>query len=409
VYPLAPRSVRASLGNAELSRSVEFGEITIANTDAVKLHSRTVVRHEGGLTVSFRIDGLAEPELHFNVSTGFEGLVSKGYDAALLALLIPSMLEGKRIEVQGPVTEELIWSINEQVVPLLRMAHPHLLFTRVSASQTLEEQGGDAVLTGLSGGVDSLTVALSHRTRATPASVRVSHFVFNDTNPRPSPELVNLQRSRARSLAARLGAPLIETASNLARFHDLRFQATHSIQNATVPLLLSAGVRTWMYASGFPLSEVRAAPTRDLASIDPLLLPMLSTPQLRLLSVGGSMTRVEKTRGIAEWPVAQQMLLVCTRAVPNCGRCKKCLRTLLTLELLGVVEEFSGCFDLNAYGAERAGFVAEVLASDDFMLQELRNLALEEGMFPSWSARSSARLRRLVRKSRAFVRRRGVG
>ena len=243
-------------------------------------------------------------------------------------------------------------------------------------------------------------VAKTHLDKSlVPESLRVSHFVFNDISPEPSRELLALRQARSRELASHLGVPLIQVASNLSDFHNLTFQATHTIQNATVPLLLRRGTGRWLYASGFPLTEVRTEPTHDLASIDPLLLPMLSTSALSLISIGGSKTRVEKTRAIADWPVAHDFLTVCVRSVPNCGRCSKCLRTLLTLELLGDLDRFANSFDLAAYQERRDDYIAEVLVSDEFMLQEIVDLARAQSFTFSRAERLRGFSHRVVRRS----------
>lgn len=366
----------------------------------VRIHSRTARTTEAGTTVAFAVDGLSLPEVRFEVPSGFEGFISDGYDAAVVALLIPAMLAGARIDVEGAIDAELLWSLNEQAGPLLQLTNPTLRQLRVTAARSLNEPAGTAVLTGLSGGVDSMHIAMTHLHNSLASGpLRVSHFVYNDIGRAASRELVTLRQSRSRKLAARLGVPLIEVASNQKEFHSLEFQASHTIHNATVPLLLRAGTRSWLYASGYPLAEVRAAPTHDLASIDPLLLPMLSTSELRLISIGGTMPRVEKTRAIAGWPVAHDFLTVCVRSVPNCGQCDKCLRTLLTLELLGDIGAFAESFDLAAYREARDAFIAKAMASDQFFHREIRDLARERGLQVSRSKRFLAFGRRMLRRS----------
>jgi hypothetical protein len=50
---------------------------------------------------------------------------------------------------------------------------------------------------------------------------------------------------------------------------------------------------------------------------------------------------VLKTAAIGAWPPTFGMLRVCVcydSAVINCGRCEKCLRTMMTLDLLGLLD-----------------------------------------------------------------------
>ena len=46
-----------------------------------------------------------------------------------------------------------------------------------------------------------------------------------------------------------------------------------------------------------------------------------------------------KVRKIASYPLALQNLRVCTDIIPeyNCGKCEKCLRTMIALEIVGAL------------------------------------------------------------------------
>ena len=49
----------------------------------------------------------------------------------------------------------------------------------------------------------------------------------------------------------------------------------------------------------------------------------------------------------------------------NCSVCPKCARTLLTLDILGKLDDFSGVFDIPKYRREvRRRLIAETIASE---------------------------------------------
>lgn len=55
-----------------------------------------------------------------------------------------------------------------------------------------------------------------------------------------------------------------------------------------------------------------------------------------------ALTRLDKTRLVAEWPAALQVLRVCNRvpeATSNCGKCEKCVRTMLALKALDMLPQ----------------------------------------------------------------------
>jgi hypothetical protein len=73
---------------------------------------------------------------------------------------------------------------------------------------------------------------------------------------------------------------------------------------------------------------------------DPRVDPLLSTDALEVVHDGAEVTRVHKTTVIGRWPPTFGRLRVCVSAdpaVPNCCRCEKCVRTMTTLELFGLL------------------------------------------------------------------------
>jgi hypothetical protein len=71
----------------------------------------------------------------------------------------------------------------------------------------------------------------------------------------------------------------------------------------------------------------------------PLLDPNYSSSDLRVRHADVTLSRLDKTRLIADWEVALQNIRVCGPNWPgnNCGRCEKCIRTMLALLAAGVL------------------------------------------------------------------------
>ena len=72
----------------------------------------------------------------------------------------------------------------------------------------------------------------------------------------------------------------------------------------------------------------------------PLLDPEYGSFDLRIRHRDLSLSRLEKIEIVAGWNVAFQNFRVCLANVPdklNCGRCEKCVRTMLELESLGLL------------------------------------------------------------------------
>ena len=81
----------------------------------------------------------------------------------------------------------------------------------------------------------------------------------------------------------------------------------------------------------------------DIGLAGAMTFPLLSTPALTVESTSSGMSRIERTLALVGGPYARY-LDVCIDADPdrttNCSRCWKCMRTMLTLEIAGSLDEF---------------------------------------------------------------------
>jgi hypothetical protein len=86
----------------------------------------------------------------------------------------------------------------------------------------------------------------------------------------------------------------------------------------------------------------------------PLLDPCFSSSELKILHDGINLTRLEKTKLISDWDSGLRNIKVCGPNWPgnNCGRCEKCIRTMLELLASGVLAK-SGAFPAIDISAEQ--------------------------------------------------------
>lgn len=74
----------------------------------------------------------------------------------------------------------------------------------------------------------------------------------------------------------------------------------------------------------------------------PLLDPNFSSSDMPVRHTGAHLSRLDKLRIIAGWDPALQNMRVCLANVPdelNCGKCEKCVRTMLGLEAIGALSK----------------------------------------------------------------------
>ncbi len=376
-----------------------------SGADLIRIHPPEFRERGEWVRVAFPVEGLAHPELWFDVSAEQRHLLSNTCDPALTSLLATAMAAGKTLRVDGPVSARLLWHLRNTVPPVVTRMRPFLRAIPIEASDPRHqwEERGTGVLTGFSCGVDSLSAIQDHLLDETvPPSDRITHLIFASLGNHgygPDTERRIAQRwERIREGAERLGLPVFRVYSNLPKFypdqHDspLSWLSTMTPRASAAPLLLQNGIRRFLFASSHRWADIRVLESRDMSKADPILLPALSTERTELCSVGTEYTRVEKTGRIAEWKLAQEFLDVCImEGERNCSSCEKCLRTLLTLDLHGSLEAFKDRFDLAEYARHRDEFIARVLTERTMSLHlEIRDFMVCKGFRPPPKARALA-------------------
>ncbi len=312
----------------------------------------------GDVRVTYSVEVVGFPGLRtlwFSAPVEWASLMNARADAALVALLMPAMAIGAEIVVDGPVTDELAWSLAGETQAVLRGVRPEIARVSIEAPDAFPPSGGaTAVATGYSAGIDSYaTLARHHFAPDVPESLRITHLLYNNVGSHGhGVEGRALYRNRlelVRTSASSIGLPLIDIDSNVDDFHlvgRVGFQQSHTMRNAAVVHLLSAGIRHYLYASSVPYDRVAVNARVDVGYADPILLPLVSTRSVTLRSSGSDMDRAAKAALIAELPPTYERLDVCTESTDgtNCSECPKCQRTMLTLELIGVFDRYRTVF-----------------------------------------------------------------
>lgn len=354
-----------------------------------------------GLQLEYRVDvrrNDVDNQLWYRVPIAYEAMVSDRADAAVVALLIPAMVDGGTMTIAGSMSERLFYNLSRSYVHVLKRMISGLSVTTLLADALQDaDPTGTGVATGFSGGIDSFSLLSTHLGKRVPTGFRVSHLLFNNVGSHGRGDAGNAlfaQRyQRLLPAAEELGLPFIPVDSNVDEFYDeLTFQQTHTPRNASVALLLQNGLRRMIYASTFPYDEINISDTYDIAYADPLSLPLLATEMLDILSGDAHLTRVEKTLRTAELSLAHRYLDVCViSGSKNCSRCWKCLRTMLTLEIAGCLEMFRDVFDIPAFMDRRSDYIVEIAGSSDPLQREVATFAAERGIrLPKFRGRAQA-------------------
>jgi len=299
-------------------------------------------------------------------------LTSEVADAFVAAILPMAMRSGKDIRCQAPVTGELLYKLNEVLIPALCSCDSRLHPTKVLAKCVENPHPNGprktAVATGMSCGVDSFHSAISAsedaRGELTLTHLYCGNYLYGNES---------IIYNRAECAAKSMGLPLVITKTNLIKDIPMhtRHLYIHFYRTIFGILCLRKLFHAYYYSSNgegsFGQVDLRNNSTRSTSSIELLLLYAFSTADFSLLPSGGSTHRIIKTKLIADSPAAQKYLNVCLHAnlEKNCCQCEKCYRTLLMLEMHDCLRRFSSAFDLELYKNNRQRALTHLVKHKD--------------------------------------------
>ncbi|MDX6634969.1 MAG: hypothetical protein QOF06_1172 [Solirubrobacterales bacterium] len=311
-----------------------------------------VAAKKGELAFSARVED-REQRLWFRTETA----VRPPADPVLPAILMPAMTRGGRLEVDAPLSARLLrnqpdfqalqrfWSSQWPFgLPPLREVE---VAARARVAEGPERPG--RVATFFSGGVDSWATVLGNPD--------VTDLIFArgiDLVPGwPQHEaLADEVEARLCEAAAELNLPLHVLDTNLRTLSDplLRWETFAASALAAIALFFQPLFERVLIATDIDFQ--RQVPLGAAQLVDHLW----STEGLDVVDWGSRFGRTERLRQIVDHPVVQRTLRVCwlnPNGAYNCGRCGKCLLTMIALEAIGAREEvrtFPSELDLRLLG-----------------------------------------------------------
>jgi hypothetical protein len=332
----------------------------LSEADALTVGAVELAEHE--VSAELRVDGRSFP-LWFRIANGSFG---RDLDFLVPVTLLPAMRLGARLTLPGPVSPRLAASVPklQEIFGLWNEAYQAVPVEMPTA--VTPREGNDAVGCFFSGGVDSFYSTVHHRDE-------ITHLIFVNVGfDRPDP----LALDNVRRAAEELGLPLVEIETNLRSFSNscgVEMADYGGAALAAIGLLLQPQFKKVLIGSTFSYFALPRWGSH------PLTDPLWSTESLEVFHAGAEATRPMKVARIVDDEVAMRRLRVChprageTGRTLNCGRCSKCLRTLVNLRVVGALgrcQTLPGELDLDA--------VADLPIKDDrdlaFMLENLRAL-----------------------------------
>ena len=322
------------------------------------------------------------------------------YDAFFPIALYLAMYHKTPLRIRGKISKKLCKNVQWYIQKILCDFSGLLAPVEIIVDGYTSSKGkGTLIGTGISCGVDSLATIHDRFVKETDRDYRINAlFIFNcgshgDFDSSDTQVVFKSRVERAAQVAKDLKLPLVTVDTNLHRFRHANDKSTMLFLSMySCVLSLQGGVKRYYIPSGCSYQGIKdygdAAHHNDLATAcDSYLIPLIQTERIELIVDGCQRRRVDKIADMTDWDIARKYLNVCLvqkgADTSNCGRCSKCLRTMLALEILGKLEDFAQVFNLEEYEKDALLYKARCVDRKDteIFYRELVDLAAEKN-FP---------------------------
>lgn len=325
------------------------------------------------VSVEFNLDKRSEV-LWYSFPKEFEKFIAiEQLDGFLVGLLFLGLKTGNDIKIEGSISSRLLYTLNNYVIDALCLIHPEYEKIQIIAESTVSKninEGGVAG-TGMSCGVDSLATYCDHAHLKSP--FRIDYFIFcnvgshGDMGGEKSRNVFLERLGNIEGFAEETNRKLIPVDSNLSEILNMKFQQTYNLRTISCVLLLQKLFRNYYYSSGTRFDHF-SFNKEEIADVDMLIIPNLSTESTSMFVSALKYSRIERTGLIANFPETFKYLDVCTQPANNrgdkinCSKCYKCTRTMLTLDLLGQLDHYSNVFNISHFQKNKYKYVGKLIS-----------------------------------------------
>jgi len=304
--------------------------------------------------ISIEAEGVGYPDdLWFAFPSEYIDYIEPDGDAFAAAMLPLAMALGENLIVRGRLSARLLYGLGECQRILHCWVPDRLKIIKIVCDSVMErdaKEGPKAVGLSFSGGVDAYFSLRQHlRSVEQVPNYAITHctYVYGVERWSNSADMGGYEELKRvySKVMEKIGIELIMSRTNIRGFLDtingwyLYWYSFGAVLSAPA-LLLNRMFSKYYIASSFEYSANVAYGSH------PILDHHYSTETLQIIHDGASYSRYDKAKALSDWPIVYDSLHVCWRhpaSMRNCCDCEKCRRTMLYLEIIGVLLKF-GCF-----------------------------------------------------------------
>ena len=308
---------------------LDVERVAVADSERVRIQGR----------VRYETDG-AEELVWFEVPERYaQGLATSG-NPWCVALLPLAVTLKEPLRIYAPVDRTLLEGCRA-IQEIWAAWYPQLAPVAVEAESQSLSGVEEAGRTGLffSGGVDSFATLLEFQRSPTHRSDRVTDLLLIQGADIPLSDSSAFHRLRTAvaEVAEAFDTSLVDLTTNL---RETRWRVTDYPHLSHGALLAGCGLAMENRFSRLVIAS--SAPYYRLQPYGshPITDPLYSSQRTRIRHHGARLDRPQKIASIAHDPVVLEHLRVCWLGGndSNCGRCPKCLLTMVGLELSGSLD-----------------------------------------------------------------------
>ena len=332
----------------------------------ITIHTPQLVENEKSrLQTIIEVDGQTKT-VWFEVDKKYgKYLCYERCDAFLVGLLHYAICNDHDIRCLSPLSEDLYYQIDTYIINALNKGNKQF-FRKIKIFADIEPnvENAGAVGTGISCGIDSLHTITNH------TDIRFKHHnithltLFNvgiyDEGVKAE-ELFKKRVERAEVFCSEYNFEFIKVDSNFMAEFIQDNLLVHTYRDCSFVLALQKLFAYYYYSSGYTFFEFSLNNIeKDSALYDLFLLDMFSSSKLKFYSEGATKSRIEKTVVVADYKPSYKYLNVCNEESENCGKCEKCIRTMLILEMIGKLENYKEVFDIQNFKNNRVNVLRTI-------------------------------------------------
>lgn len=290
------------------------------------------------LSVTIEQPNQTRSRLWYRLSSEYTSHLTKNCDPFVIATIFLAMQQSTDLVVHGEVSPSLLQNLAEFQAAWSCWCPQRYRQVEITADVEREQlkASTDKAIAAFSGGVDGCFTLWRHRMGRCgrwQRNIQAGLMVHGFDIPLEQEEVFHRAAQKSKVMLSSLGVELIPIATN---FRSLKqdWEDAFGTGIASCLMMFQGGYTAGLIGSSDPYHALNLP-----YGSNPITDSLLSSHSFQIICDGASFTRLQKVQEIANWQEAYTNLRVCwqgSQPDKNCGRCEKCIRTILNFRVIGL-------------------------------------------------------------------------